>query len=424
MAETVVVGGGAIGVAVAHSIARKQGEVTLVERATELGSGCSFGSAGLVCPSHAAPLASPDAWRQGISWVLRRESPLYVRPDPRLLPWLARFAAASTRKKARIGTDAIRLLGERSLDLHYELAQGDPSTGFERRGILNVYETEDGFTKGCSEALAYRDAGLRAEIVRGPGVRELEPVLADSLAGAIYYPDEGFVEPFRFVQALGERAVAHGARIRTGVEVIGFRVRNGRIQRITTTSGDETVGEVVLAAGSWTGKLARMLGLALPLEAGKGYHVEIESPSEGPRLPIFMQEARVIATPFPGRLRLSGTLELAGLNSRINPLRVKSLTEAGQRTLTNFGRPAVRSVWQGFRPCAPDGLPIIGRSHRYDNLVIATGHAMLGITLAPITGELVAETIHRESKTFDIDRFSPERFRSFLSFRLRSQNTR
>jgi D-amino-acid dehydrogenase len=335
-----------------------------------------------------------------------------------------RFAAASTGKKAKAGTDVIRRLSERSLDLHSELASEDPGTGFERRGIANVYETEDGFAKGCLEAMTYRDTGLRAEIVCRRDLRELEPVLANSLAGAIYYPDEGFVEPLRFVQALGERAARLGARMRVGVEVTGFRVRNRRIQRVTTVSGDETVGEVVLAAGWWTGRLVRMLGLVLPLEAGKGYHVEIDPPDEGPRLPIFMQEARVIATPFPGRVRLAGTLEFAGLDPRIDPLRVKSLLNAGQRTLSNLGRPIVRSVWHGFRPCPPDGLPIIGRSERYDNLAIATGHAMMGITLAPITGELVAETILHEENTMDIERLSPDRFRSLVPFRVRSRNAR
>lgn len=408
-ADVVVVGGGAVGAAVTYELARKGAQVTLLERGPDLCAGCSYGNAGLICPSHSAPLPSPLALRQGLVWAFRRDSPLYLKPRPALVPWLARFLLACTESQARRGTELIRSLSVRSLELHAELAER-LDTGFERRGVLNVYETEEGFGHGQAEA----EAGLRAEVLSTGDARELEPTLAASLAGAVYYPEEAHCEPDRFVRALGQAAADLGARISTGVEVIGFRVSDGRVEGVETTAGEESVGQVVLAAGSWTKELARALGVFVPVEGGKGYHVELDPPPESPRLPIFMQESRVIATPLPGRVRVAGTLELAGLDMAVDRVRVAALVRAAERIVPSLAGRPVRGVWRGLRPCAPDGLPIVGRTERYENLLLATGHAMMGITLAPVTGRLVAELALGERPSVDPAPLSPDRFRSLL----------
>jgi D-amino-acid dehydrogenase len=413
MADTLVIGGGAVGTAIAYELARKGAEVTLVERGPDLCAECSYGNAGLICPSHAAPLPSPLALRQGIRWALKRDSPLYLKPRPAVAPWLIRFLAACTEGRARRGTELIRSLSLRSLELHAELAE-ELDTGLERRGVLNAYETETGFDRGQKEVAASREAGMRVESLPIAEARQLEPSLAPSLAGAIYYPDEAHCEPNRFVHALGEGAAALGVRIRTDVEVIGFRRGNGRVTSVETTAGEEPVGEVVIAAGSWTKELAAALGLFVPIEGGKGYHVEIDPPVDGPEIPVFMQESRVIATPLPDRVRLAGTLELAGLDMSIDHVRVAAIVRAAERNVPSLGARRVRAVWRGLRPCAPDGLPIVGRPEKYENVVLATGHAMMGITLAPITGRLVAELIAGEEPAVDPAPLSPNRFHSFL----------
>jgi D-amino-acid dehydrogenase len=412
-ADVAVVGGGAIGAAVALELARRGARTVLLERGPELGWGCSAGNAGVICPSHSYPLATPAALRQGLRWMLRPAGPFYLRPTPRIVPWLARFAAASTPGRAHASMEAIRALGLASLELHAELAAEGLDTGFERRGVLNVYETEAGFAAGREEAGLHEAAGVRSEVLDGLSARGLEPSLAEGLAGAVLYPDEAHCDPLRFVQAVGLAARDAGADVRTRVEVLGFR-RNGGVEAIETTAGDVRAGTVVLAAGAWTSRLARELGAFVPVEGGKGYHVDLDPGSGDPRLPVFVQESRVIATPFEDRVRLAGTLELTGLDLAVNRVRVRAVLESGRRAVPALAGRRVLRVWRGLRPCAPDGLPIVGRLPGLENVVLATGHAMMGLTLAPITGRLVAELIGDEQPSADLAPLRPERFRPLV----------
>ncbi|MDQ3889721.1 MAG: FAD-dependent oxidoreductase [Actinomycetota bacterium] len=423
--DVLVIGGGAIGVAAAYELARDGAQVTLVEKGSRLASGCSAGNAGLLCPSHSAPLATPRALRQGIVWALRRDSPLYLKPRPAVVPWLARFAAASTSTRAREGTAVIRSLSQASLVLHAALAEAGIETGFERRGVLNAYETEPGFSDGSAEASANAKAGLRVEVLEGDEARQLEPALSSAVRGAAYYLDEAHCDPARFVAGIGTAAEAHGARIETDVEVLGFRAANGRLEAVETTGGRRAAATFVLAAGAWTRQLARLLGIYLPIEGGKGYHVELEPGERAPRVPVFMQESRVIATPYPARLRLAGTLELAGLDLGVDPVRVGAILAAARRNVRGLDGLPVTRVWRGLRPCAPDGLPVVGRPRRLENVLVATGHAMMGLTLAPITAKLVAELAAGRSPSYDVAALAPDRFRPLLPRRtLRSPATR
>ena len=411
--DVVIVGGGAIGACSALELARRGARVSLLERGAELAWGCSAGNAGLICPSHSAPLATPAALRQGLRWMLKPDSPLYLRPRLGVLPWLARFVAACTEARAEAGSRVIRELSVASLALHAVLAAEGLETTFERLGVLNVYETEDGFATGRREAAVNAAAGLRSQTLTPVEARELEPELAERVAGAVLYLDEAHCDGRRFVEAVGEAALAAGAEIRTRVEALGLRRRGRRIASLETTEGELDAGHVVLAAGAWTRRLARDAGLFAPVEGGKGYHVELDPDGGTPRIPVFLQESRVIATPLPGRLRLAGTLELSGLDLGVSKARLDAILKAGRRCLPGLeGRP-VRRVWRGLRPCTPDGLPIVGRPDGLDNLVLATGHAMMGLTLGPVTGRLVAELVAGEKPSHDLALLSPDRFRAF-----------
>ncbi|TMJ95084.1 MAG: FAD-binding oxidoreductase [Actinobacteria bacterium] len=410
--DVLVIGGGAIGAACTFELARRGAEVTLLERGSELGSGCSAGSAGLLCPSHAAPLATPAALRLGLRWMLRADSPFYLRPRPGVLPWLALFAAACRPRRAAAATRLVRALATESLALHRMLAEEEElGTGFDQRGVLNVYETEAGLAAGRAEAEEYAaDAGLPVRLLGADEARGLEPALGPSIRGATYFPEEAHCDSLRFVRALGEAAAQAGADVRTSIEVLGLRSERRRVAVVETTAGDLYPRTVVLAAGAWAGLLARELGLYLPLEGGKGYHLELDPPPQAPRLPVFVQEARVIATPLPGRLRLSGTLELAGLDLSVDRRRVEAVARAARRALPGLEEGGVRAVWRGLRPCTPDGLPAVGRTRAADNVVLATGHAMMGLTLAPVTGRLVAALVAEEDPGADLSLLDPDRF--------------
>jgi D-amino-acid dehydrogenase len=396
-ADVVVIGGGAIGAAVAYELTRRGATVTVLER--DRGpDGCSFGNAGLICPSHAEALASLDSIRSGVGWVGRRDSPLYLRPRLPLLPWLARFGAAALPRRSAAATAALRTLAAASLELHERLAGGGLATGFARRGILSVYESE-------------RALARAGDVIAAAAARALEPSVSPGIAGAVYHAGEAHCDPGAFVRAL---LAASGAEVRTGVEVLRLRRSNGRIDALDTTAGTLRAGTVVLAAGTWSRELARQVGVHLPLEAAKGYHLELEAPGLRSRVPVYMEEAKVTATPINGRLRLGGTLELSGLDLAVDPVRVRAIARAAARTLRLPGDARTVAVWRGLRPCTPDGLPVIGTADGIDNMMLATGHAMLGITLAPVTGEIVASLIGGETPRHDIEPYRPARFRRLL----------
>lgn len=342
--------------------------------------------------------------------MLKRDSPFCLRPRVGVVPWLTRYAAACTPARAEASTRLIRALSRQSLELHAELAAMGVETGFARRGLLNVYETASVFAAGQREAESHAAAGLRSQVLGPEEARAHEPALAGPFAGAILYRDDAHCDPERFVLAVGEAAAEAGVEIRRRVEVIGLRRTGDRVTRVETTAGSLRPGALVLAAGAWTAELARQLGVFLPLEGGKGYHVDFEFGDGDPEMPVFLQEARVIATPLPGRLRLSGTLELAGLDLAVNSVQLTAIVRAGKRLLS-LGDRRVVHVWRGLRPCAPDGLPLLGRPRDLDNVIVATGHAMMGITLAPVTGQLVAGLAAGETPA-EIGPLRPDRFRS------------
>jgi D-amino-acid dehydrogenase len=400
--DVVIVGGGAIGTSAALELAGRGAAVTLLERGPELAAGCSAGNAGLISPSHSAPLANPAAVRNGLRWMLKRDSPFYLRLRAEALPWLARFLLAARR--AETGAQVIRDLALASLQLHAELARR-VDTGFERRGILNVYASEETLAAGRREA---EDSGLRFESLDADQAHALEPALGPRTHGAVYYPDEAHCDPLRFVHAVGQAAVALGADVRTGTEARLRRTAGGVV--VETRDGDLRPAVVVLAAGAWAGRLARGVGVFLPLEGGKGYHVDLEPGERDPRVPTWLQESWVIATPLPGRLRLSGTLELAGLDLSIDHVRSDAVRRGGERALRGLHGRRVLDLWAGLRPCTPDGLPVLGRPAGLDGLIVAAGHAMKGTSLAPVTARLVAELVARETPSHDVEPLSPERF--------------
>jgi D-amino-acid dehydrogenase len=400
--DVVIVGGGAIGANAALELASRGAAVTLLERGPELAAGCSAGNAGLICPSHSMPLANPAAVRNGLRWLLKRDSPFAIRLRPEALPWLARFVFAA--RQAEAGARVIRGLALTSLALHAELAR-QVDTGFERRGVLNVYASEEALAAGRREA---EHSGLRFESLDSNQASAFEPAVGPRTYGAIYYPDEAHCDPLRFVQAVGQAAVALSADVRTGTEARLRRTAGGVV--VETRDGDLRPAVVVLAAGAWAGRLARAVGVFLPLEGGKGYHVDLEPAETDPRVPTWVQESWVMVTPLPGRIRLAGTLELAGLDLSIDHVRSDAVRRGGVRALPGLHGRRVLDVWAGLRPCTPDGLPVLGRPAGLDGLIVATGHAMKGTSLAPVTARLVAELVAGETPSHDLEPLSPERF--------------
>jgi D-amino-acid dehydrogenase len=412
----VVIGGGVVGVCAAYYLAQAGARVTLVERG-EIASGSSYGNAGLVVPSHSVPLAAPGALWRGIRWMADPESPFYIRPrlDPALLAWLWRFRAACTRAHVERALPVLRDLSHASLALFEELAAiPGLDFGFRHDGVLAAYRTDAGLAEGRHEARMLEARGLAAKALDGPAARDLEPALSHEVKGAVHFPDDAHLTPDRFVRGLARLAGSMGADLRTGTEVLAVSRRGRLVTGLETTRGPLPCDHVVLAAGAWSPELGRELGLSLPIQAAKGYSLTYEMPVSAPRIPLLLAEARVAVTPMRTEhapvLRLAGTLELAGLDLSIARRRLDAIRRAARQYLRVTEEPPLVEIWRGLRPCTPDGLPLLGRPRALDNLVVATGHAMLGVSLGPVTGKLVARLVAGERPQLDLAALDPDRF--------------
>jgi D-amino-acid dehydrogenase len=416
--DVAVIGGGVVGVTSAFELARRGASVTLLERGSELASGCSAGNAGIVGPSHVLPLANPAAVRDGLRWMSRPDSPFYVRPSPAVIPWLGRFAAAAAPARVRRSRSVLRALAVRSAAMHESLGTEWIDTGYRRSGLLNVFTDEKAFASACRDAREDARHGIRSRILTAKQLDAEEPSLASPAAGAILYPDEAHCDPERFVTSVGALAAELGVDIRTGVEVLEMRTEGGRIRSLWTTGGDLAVDEVVIAAGVWTPGLTSALGLDLPIEAGKGYHVDVPAGAGDPERPVWLHGDRVVITPLGERVRFAGTLELSGLDHDVSRRRVDAIGAAVARVFPELAARPVVDIWRGLRPCTPDGLPVIGRAPSIDNATLAAGHGMWGLQLAPVTAQLVADNIGGHRFAHDLAPLRPDRF----ELRIRSQD--
>jgi D-amino-acid dehydrogenase len=400
--DVAVVGGGVIGAMTALELAEQGASVVVLERGAELAWGCSAGNAGIVGPSHVLPLATPEAVKDGMRWMLRPDSPFFVRPRLGVIPWLTRFVASATPAQVQRSTETLQAMAKRSAQLHAELDRSGLDAGYRQGGLLEVFGGESAFN--AARADSEGDALSPAELAA------FAPQLAEGLAGGILRRDEAHCDPLRFVLAVGAWAAELGATVRTRTEVLGVRRHGRRISALETTNGELQVGEVVVAAGVWSGRLARELDLALPLEGGKGYHVDIEARPGDPELPIWLHEHRVVVTPYGARVRLAGTMELTGTDLTIDQRRVDAIVRAAGQAVPAFRGRQRLHVWRGLRPCTPDGLPIIGRAPELENVTLATGHGMWGLQLAPLTAELVAAIVRGQTPEFDVSPLRADRF--------------
>lgn len=417
MAEkrVIVVGGGVIGVCCAYFLAKLGARVTVVERG-EIGAGASFGNAGCIAPGH-PPLNTPSRKRGALRQVLDPKSPVFIPPrwDPALARWLLAFRAHCTEERLEAGMRTLAPLGRASLDLFDRLVEDERlDCEYRRTGYYEVCRTRGRLDAILHEAELVRRFGFRADSLEEDALREREPGLGMPLEGGVYYPEAATCDPHRFVLELAERARSHGARFRTGLAVTGVRTR-GNAAAGVTLDGDRVAeaDAVVLATGAYSLKLTRALGLRLPVQAGKGYHRDM--PTEPGREPpltttCVLSESSVFCTPFEGFVRLAGTLEFSGVNDEMRRSRLEQLTDSAARYLTRLGGGDPVSEWCGLRPCTPDGLPIIGPIPGVAGVFVATGHAMLGLTLGPVTGRLIAEVILDGSPSLNMGGLGADRF--------------
>lgn len=416
--QTVLIcGGGITGLCTAYYLAREGLAVTVVERQAGPGHDhCALGSAGYVSPSHVIPLAAPGMVWKGLKWMMDSRSPFYIRPrlDTDLMRWGWLFWRASTRRRVLRAAPVLRDLCLQSRTLYEELdALTDARSEFRQDGLLNVCRTQQSLDDEANGlARLANELGVEAQVLDAKQTAALGLGVKLAIAGSVYFPIDAHLTPARFCAVLTDLLVGMGVRFRWNTELFGWRTVGGRVVAAQTTAGDLLADDFVLTAGSWTGGMASGLGLRLPMQAGKGYSLTLPNPRFRVTKPFILKERRVAVTPMGGTLRFGGTMEIAGHDGRVRPERVAQIVAGVQAYMPEFTAAdfAGLTPWFGYRPVSPDGMPYLGRFRRHPNLIAACGHAMLGVTLAPITGRLVADILDGRTPSVDLTLLDPDRY--------------
>ena len=408
-----VVGGGVIGLCTALYCARRGWRVTVIERNGAERDGCSYQNGGMVVPSHFVPLAAPGMVALGLRMMWNPASPFYIKPRASLglADWALKFWRASSAEHVRRAAPLLRDLTLASRDCYEELAAEADDFGFVKSGMLLLCKTPHALEEKAATADYARALGIAADVLDAAGVAALEPGIRMDVAGGVHYTLDCRLAPDRLMASLQRRLEASGVKFLWNTAVDGF-IANGRIRAARTPKGEVEADEFVVSSGSWSPTLMRGLGVKLPMQAGKGYSLTLPHTNGTPRMGAILAEARMAVTPIGGAVRFGGTMELAGLNEDINPIRVRGIIDAVPRYYPDIKREDFDGVrpWRGLRPCTPDGLPYLGRPASVPNLVVAAGHAMMGVSLGPITGRLAAGMLSGEKPELDISLLSPNRY--------------
>ncbi len=415
MSNIGIIGGGIIGLSSAYYLTKAGHQVTIIEQ-SDLKDGCSFGNAGMIVPSHLIPLAAPGMISKGIRWMFNSTSPFYVKPrlSGDLIRWGYHFYKNSTKEHVAKAAPALKEISLLSKAMYQQLAKELPfDFGYHERGLLMLYQTKETEHEEAETAALANKQGIEAHIISSEEVQKLEPEVKVKARGGVYFPGDAHITPQSLVNQLMTFLKEKHVKFQTSTTVQDFVIESGKIKTIQTDQGDFSFDDLVIATGSWSGLLAAKLDLSLPMQAGKGYSFTIPNMEKNVRTPSIFLEARVAVTPMMGNsLRFGGTMEITGVDHSISMNRVKGIVDSIPRYYPelNVPMPKVDEIWHGLRPCSPDGLPYIGRSKKIANLVLATGHSMMGLSLGPGTGKLVSELVNQEKTSIGIDAFTPERF--------------
>jgi len=410
--DVLILGGGVIGLACALYLLRAGRSVTILEQGSAAAA-CSHGNCGTITPSHAMPLAMPGMIGQALRWLFKNDAPFRVAPrlDFDLLVWLLQFARRCTwddfQRTTSVKAPLLKLARQAIEDL---VRSEGFDCEFETTGTLNVYRDAAAFEKSQWLPRTLADCGMPVEVLDGASCREREPALNDSIVGGYFNPGDAHLRPDRYGAALVRAVRAAGGQISESTRIEGFRVDGGRIASVATSRGEFGGRDVILALGAWSPRVARQLDLRIPIQPGKGYSITYARPQRCPRIPLTLKERAVCVTAWQSGYRLGSTMEFAGYDTTLNRTRLDALRRGAAEYLYEPEGPQVVEEWYGWRPMTYDDLPILGRSRSVQNLVLATGHGMLGVTMSAATGMLIGELIGGRELSLDLAAFAPDRF--------------
>lgn len=409
-----IIGGGIIGLCSAYYLEKKGHQITVIDKG-DINEGCSFGNSGYICPSHFTPLASPGIVAQGIRWMMSSTSPFYIKPrfNYDLAKWCVSFwrnsNAATVERNAPHLYNLLTLSRKLTSDIKNEIGN---SFDMEEKGILMLYKTTA--IEQHEKELAEKSEvfGLKTQILNGDEVQALEPSQKVNVLGGVLYTDDAHLHPGKLMKALYNDLKQKGVNFMTNTSVFSFEKQENKVTGVITDKGKLETDEVVLSAGSWLPQLSRKLGVNILLQPGKGYSLTFNNITQNLNYPSILVDRRVAMTPMGKDLRIGGTMEISGINNHLLVKRAEAIYNAAKSYYPDLpvSFPETSQIWNGLRPLSPDGLPYIGRPRQFRNVMVAGGHAMLGLALAAGTGKVVEEIIGNEKTSVPLEAFSVERF--------------
>ncbi|MBX2826789.1 MAG: FAD-dependent oxidoreductase [Flavobacteriaceae bacterium] len=412
MKKVIIIGGGIIGLCTAYYL-RKEGHEVIVVDKSQMNGGASYINAGYITPSHIIPLSAPGIITKGLKWMLNPSSPFYIKPrlEKDFLQWGWAFKKSATQSKVDKAIPVIKDINLMSRELYEDMkASPDFDFHYERNGLLLLCKTSKGLEEEWKVGKIAISEGLNVVRLDTSQTKKYEPDTDLDIVGSLYYDCDAHMTPSEFMSEIKRHLEENGVVFHKEEEVKDMVVSGNSISEVITTKQNIACDEVVLAAGSWSPLLVKKLGLKIPLQAGKGYCINVQQHT-GIKTPAVLVEAKVAVTPMNGFTRFAGTMEIGGINHTINPVRVNAIAKAASQYYKGLEVTQVEKedAACGLRPCTPDGLPYIGRSSKCDNLTIATGHAMMGWSLGPATGKLISEIIDGKKLSLDLTPFNPDR---------------
>lgn len=412
--KVIIIGAGIVGYSTAYFLNKSGCEVTILEQ-TDGNNNCSYGNAGYVSPSHLVPLASPGIISQGLKWMLNKRSPFYIKPklDLDLIRWVRLFHKASTDKRVKEAIPVLYDLTVKSQKLYEEILETERiEAGYNKSGLLMVCQTAQALHHEEEMVKIAESYGLEASTLTREETEKLDPNVQYNMAGSVFFGCDSWMTPNVFMAKFRELLIERGVDIQYHSTLTDFKIENGKVKAAKTKVAELIADEFIITAGAWSPLLMKRLGIFMPLQGGKGYSFMMENLPSNPKLPSILVEARIATTPMVHGLRIAGTMELAGINHTINQPRIDGIIESlkvAMPSLADYDFSSIRP-WAGLRPCTPDGLPYIGRVSSLSNLQVGTGHAMLGWTLGPITGKMLAEEVLGEKASVKSELLKVERY--------------
>jgi D-amino-acid dehydrogenase len=415
MAKAIVIGGGIVGLSSAYYLRQSGWDVTVVDKG-DFSDNCSYGNAGYICPSHFVPLASPGIIKQGLRWMMNPESPFYVKPrlDWGLISWGLKFIKSATQANLDKNAEPLRDIAILSKRLYEDwLDLPGFEFAYQRKGLMEYFKTSE---KEAHAHHTLHDAealGLEAKILSAQEVQAMEPGVKLDIKGALYFVCDAHLHPNKVMKQMLEHLKSIGVNLLPNAEVKGFEKSGGSIKKIKAGSQWLDCDVAVIATGSWSREVAKEIGVSLPLVGGRGYSMVFGEGELPLQHPAVLMEGRVALTPFDSmHTRLGGTMEITNLDAPPRMNRVMGIIKAAQAYFpeAKLPVPELKDVWYGYRPCSADGMPYIGRVKTYNNAIVATGHAMVGMSLGAATGKLVSEIANEQATSIDMAPYDVHRF--------------